>query len=187
LSARTVGPFSTTGQDFMRDPYPFLAAALIIGMAGAVAAQEHTTATYEAWVLECDVQAGPPVQKTCAIGQTQVAQVQGRNNPISHVAIRRPAKGQPVRLEVQVPVNVSLNANLRVQTSDNDPGVAAPFARCLPAGCFADLDLKDDVIKKFRAATDNGKMTFKSANGQEVAIPVLFKGFGAAFDALGKD
>jgi invasion protein IalB len=164
-----------------------LAAVLVIGMIGAGAAQEHTTATYEAWVLECDVQTGPPVQKTCDIAQTQVAQVQGRNSPVSHVAIRRPVKGQPVRLELQVPVNISFTANVRIQTSDSDPGVAGPFARCLPAGCFADLDLRDDVIKKFRAANENGKMTFRSAAGQDVSIPVSFKGFGAAFDALVKE
>jgi invasion protein IalB len=44
--------------------------------------------------------------------------------------------------------------------------------------------LKDDAIKKFRAATAAGKMTFQSANTQSVAIPLSFKGFGPAYDAL---
>lgn len=113
--------------------------------------------------------------------------MRGRNNRVSYVAIRHLVKGQPVRLELQVPVNISLAANVRIQTSDSDPDVAGPFARCLPAGCFADLDLRDDVIKKFRAANENGKMTFRSAAGQHVSIPVSFKDFGAAFDALVKE
>jgi invasion protein IalB len=73
---------------------------------------------------------------------------------------------------------------VRLQASTSDAGLAAPFDRCLPVGCFADFALKDDAIRKFRAATTAGKMTFQSANGQSVAIPLSFKGFGSAFDAL---
>jgi invasion protein IalB len=81
-------------------------------------------------------------------------------------------------------VNVYLRTEMRVQASTSDPGLAAPFDRCLPVGCFADFVLKDDALKKFRAATAAGKMSFQSANGQSVAIPLSFKGFGQAFDAL---
>ncbi len=44
--------------------------------------------------------------------------------------------------------------------------------------------IQTDAIKKFRAATAAGKMTFQSANAQKVAIPLSFKGFGPAYDAL---
>ena len=150
-------------------------------------AQERTTATYDDWVLQCAVQAGPPAQKTCDIEQLTQMQSQGRSVPLSRVAIGRPEKNQPARLTIQVPVNVYLRTEIRVQASTSDPGLAAPFDRCLPVGCFADFVLKDDAIKKFRSAAAAGKMTFQSANGQSVVIPLSFKGFGQAFDALLKE
>jgi invasion protein IalB len=162
----------------------FLIASLLIATSDGAFAQERTTATYDDWVLQCAAQAGPPAQKTCDIEQLTQMQTQGRNVPLSRVAIGRPEKGQPARLTIQVPVNVYLRTEVRVQSSTSDPGLAAPFDRCLPVGCFADFVLKDDAIKKFRAATAAGKMSFQSANGQNVAIPLSFKGFGPAFDAL---
>ena len=164
-----------------------LAGSFLIVANNAASAQERTTATYDDWVLQCAVQAGPPAQKACDIEQLTQMQNQGRSMPLSRVAIGRPEKGQPVRLTIQVPVNVYLRTEMRVQASASDPGLAAPFDRCLPAGCFAEFVLKDDAIKKFRAATAAGKMTFQSANGQSVAIPLSFKGFGPACDALLKE
>lgn len=161
------------------------AAAFLIGVSGNAFAQERTSATYDDWVLQCAAVKGSlPAQKTCDIEQLTQMQSQGRTVPLSRIAIGRPEKGQPIRLTVQVPVNVYLRTEVRLQASASDPGLAAPFNRCLPAGCFADFALKEDAIKKFRAATAAGKMTFQSANGQNVAIPLSFKGFGPAYDAL---
>ena len=117
----------------------------------------------------------------------QSTQVQGRNLPFSRVAIAHPVKGQPVRLEVQVPVNVSFGTNVKIQTGDADAGIAASFARCTPNGCFADFDIKDDALKKFRAATGAGKGSFADAGGHDVSVPLSFNGFNQAFDALLKE
>jgi invasion protein IalB len=67
----------------------------------------------------------------------QVAQVPGQPNPISRVAIGRPVNAAAARLQIQLPVNASFAAGVRVQTDDKDPGVLVPFRRCVPAGCFA--------------------------------------------------
>jgi len=162
-----------------------LAAALLAAMAATASAQERTSATYEDWVLECETQPGPPVHKTCDIAQ--VTQMQGRNIPLSRIAVAHPEKGQPVKLTAQVPVNIQLAAAARIQVNDADPGVTAPFNTCVPAGCFVEFDLKDDAIKKLRAAAGAGKLTYKTENGQGLAIPVSFKGFGRALDALAKE
>ena len=60
----------------------------------------------------------------------------------------------------------------------------APFRRCIPAGCFVEIDLKDDLQKKFRATTEPGKILYKNAAEQEVTIPISFKGFAQAYEAL---
>lgn len=162
-----------------------LAVGLSLAGIGKAAAQQSTTATYEDWVLQCQSVAGPPPQRLCDIAQ--VTEVQGKNIPLSRIAVSRTARTQPFTFTAQVPVNVSLRTNLRVQVSNSDPGVAVPFDRCLPVGCFAEFTFSEDVIRKFLAATAAGKMTFKSGNGQDVAIPISFKGFPQAFSALGKD
>jgi len=146
---------------------------------------QRTTATYEDWIVQCELRTGPPPEKFCEM--MQVTQVQGRNAPFSRIAIARPAKGQPVRLVIQVPVNVSFSTNVRIQATEGDAGIAVPFARCVPAGCFADFDLKEDVMKKFRAAAGAGKLTFADDGGHDVTVPLSFKGFPQAYDALAKE
>ena len=173
-----------------------VAVAALMAIAGHALAQqptatpnaspERTTATYDDWVVECVTIPGPPQQRVCDMAQVTQAQVQGRSAPFSRVAVAHPEKGKPVRLVVQVPTNASFGTQVHLQTSDSDPGLMAPFARCLPSGCFADFDLKDDALKKLRAATGTGKMTFADAGAHDVSVPVSFKGFDQAFEALSK-
>jgi len=148
---------------------------------------QRTTASYANWVLTCDIWTGPPPRKNCEIVQIVQAQAQGRTVPFSSVAVLRPVKGQPTKLMVQVPTSVTLSTNVRIQIADADPGVAAPFARCVPTGCVVDFELKDDVLKKFRATSGNGKITYADVNGREVVVPLSFSGFDPAFEALAKE
>jgi invasion protein IalB len=148
-------------------------------------APQRTTATYEDWVMQCETQVGSPPQKMCQIIQQTL--VQGKNAPFSLVIIPHPAKGQPVKLVVEVPTNVSFANNVRLRSDDADAGIAAPFARCLPAGCFAEFDLKDDVLRKYRATASVGKLSFADAAGHEIDVPLSLKGFAQAYDALLKE
>lgn len=116
----------------------------------------------------------------------QVTQLQGKNVPFSRIAIAHPEKGQPVKLVVQVPVNASFATQVHIQTNDQDPGIVAPFASCNPNGCFAEFDLKEDVLKKLRDANGVGKLSFADAGGHDVTVPISYNGFAPAFDALGK-
>ncbi len=152
--------------------------------APAAASQEpqHTTATYGDWVVRCDIRPGPPAQKNCDM--EQLAQMQGQANPVSRVAIPLPPKGATPKLFVQLPVNASFGAPIRITADGKDPGVTAPFRRCVPAGCFGEFELKDELQKKFRASTEPGKIIFKDAADHEVAIPLSLKGFVQAYEAL---
>jgi invasion protein IalB len=148
---------------------------------------QRTTASYANWVLTCETQAGPPPQKTCEMVQVVQAQAQGRTAPFSRVTIGHPVKGQPIKLDLQVPTNITFGTSVHIQTADADPGITAPFARCAPTGCFADFDLKDDMLRKFRTASGNGKITYADFNGHDVVVPLSFSGFSQAFDALTKE
>lgn len=150
------------------------------GVARASDAPQSTSATYGDWVVQC--QNGAPPKKICEV--MQVTQMKGKNEPFSRIIIVEPGKGEPLKLVVQVPVNVSFAAKVRVQTTASDPGLAASFARCAPIGCFADFEINEEALKKLRAADGPGKLTFADAAGHDVVIPMSFKGFSAALDAL---
>jgi invasion protein IalB len=160
-------------------------AALFAATCGAACAQQSTSATYSDWVVQCVSDAGSPPKKTCFIAQ--VTQVQGKNIPFSRAAIEGPVKGHPVKLIVQLPVNVSLRSQIGIQIADTDPVISVPFDHCVPNGCFAEFELKDELLKKFLGSDGAGKVTFKDAGGHEISIPLSFKGFHQAFDALSKE
>jgi invasion protein IalB len=145
---------------------------------------QSTTATYGDWVLQCVTRSGPPRETICDIAQ--VTQIQGKNIPFSRVAVAHPQKGQPVKLVVQVPVNASFGSDVRLQPADNEAALQAPFNNCTPNGCFAEFDLKDEAMRKLRAASGAGKLSFADAGGHDITVPVSFNGFGQAFEALVK-
>jgi invasion protein IalB len=155
----------------------------LAGLAVKGGAQERTTATYEDWVVECQTTGSPPRQ-TCDMAQLTLAP--GKNAPFSRVAIERPKTGSPLKLVVQVPVNVATTTNVVIRTSDADPGLAAPFTRCAPEGCFAEFIVGDEALKKLRTAVGEGKLSFDDALGRQVVIPLSFKGFSQAYDALSR-
>jgi invasion protein IalB len=141
---------------------------------------QQTTATYGDWIVQCELRSGEAGQ-TCDM--VQVAQVQGKNIPFSRIAIGKPDKGQPEKLVVQVPVNVSFATNVRLQTSEEDAGLSTPFSTCTPNGCFALFDLKEEVLKKLRSGS-GGAMSYADSAGHPVKVPVSFNGFGQAYEAL---
>lgn len=145
---------------------------------------QSTTATYGDWVLQCVTRPGPPRETVCDIAQ--VTQIQGKNIPFSRVAVAHPEKGQPVKLIVQVPVNASFATEVHLQPAENEAALQAPFQNCTPNGCFAQFELKDDAMRKLRAATGAGELSFADASGHDVTVPVSFNGFGQAFEALVK-
>ena len=159
-------------------------AALVAGSAPAQA-QQSTSATYDDWVLACQNQPAPATKKLCAV--SQIARMKENNQPFSRVLIDKPTAGKPAVLVVQLPDNATVTAPVTVKVDAADAGLSAPFRRCLPAGCFADFELGEDALKRFRAAGGDGKIVFEDASGREISAPLSMKGFRAAFDALLKD
>ena len=165
-------------------------AAVLLGVAIAVIAQgaraqQSTAATYEDWTLRCSMSASTPPQKSCEM--EQLSHLQNKEQPFSRVAIPRPAKGEPVILAVQVPVNVWLATGIRIEIGGKNAGLSAPFTRCGPAGCFASITLNDAAMQTFRAGTAPAAIVFANVAQQQVTIPLSFKGFNQAFDALARE
>jgi invasion protein IalB len=150
---------------------------------GAVSQPDNTTASYGDWVLRCQQSVAARV---CEIVQT--LEQQGQRGPIALVAIGRPVKEEPIKLVIQVPPNLSLGdkAAIRVTVADKDEAVAI-FQRCLPGGCFAEASLSDDVFKRWRGFSEAAQMRYLDAGKREVALPLSFRGFPAAAEALQRE
>lgn len=147
---------------------------------GAVSQPDNTTATYGDWVMRCQQSVAARV---CEIVQT--LEQQGQRGPIALVAIGRPVKDEPIKLVIQVPPNLSLGdkASVRLTVADKDEATAV-FQRCLPGGCFAEASLSDDLFKRWRGFGEAGQMRYLDAAKREVALPLSFRGFPAAAEAL---
>lgn len=148
---------------------------------------QRTTATYEDWIVQCETQAGPPPRKVCEMAQLTQLQVQGKTQPFSRMIVPQPAKNAPSILFVQVPVNVTFATKVKILASESDQGLEAPFARCVPDGCFAEFQLAADSLLKLRTASSGGKLSFADSTGRIVTIPLSFNGFAKGYDALLKE
>jgi len=165
-----------------------LTCALLISQTDTAAAQsatpapQLTAATYNDWIVRCETQQGPPQQTNCEM--LQFTRLKGQQGVLTQIAIGRRAKGQPIKLVIQTPIAVWLPAGVKLASDNKLVGILATFKRCMPAACFADVDIKDDTITGFRTTTEVGKLQFKNAKQEDIEVEVSFKGFGAAYDAL---
>jgi invasion protein IalB len=92
----------------------------------------------------------------------------------------------------QVPVNVQVAQAARLvldAAGRQEAPLVLTFRNCVPAGCFAELELRDQAALRRlrgRAADAAGRLEWRNAAGGEAGIPVSFRGFAAAYDALAK-
>lgn len=159
------------------------AVALMSVAAGSALAEvpQRTTATYGDWTLRCEMH-----DKTKLCEMAQSMQIKGQTRPITQIAIGRQTKGGALQLIFEVPINVWLPDGVKLTTDDKKLDIAAKFSRCVPIGCFAQTEISEAQIKALRALKKTGKLTFKDAGKQQIAIPVSFKGLGDAYDAMPK-
>ena len=145
-----------------------------------------TVTTFNDWVLTCrKAGSSPQAQQVCEI--TQSFSIQGQSAPFAQLAIGRLDPKQPIVITVVVPHNVSFPSAVNFSSDDKGSNpLTLNWTRCLATGCFSSSVVSDDVIKNWRALTQSGRVIFKNALGQDVILPVSFKGFAQAMDALSK-
>jgi invasion protein IalB len=145
----------------------------------------QTTATYGDWVLRCvrtgDKTSGP---RACEVVQTMV--LQGQQQPVAQVALGYDK--HDLRLTLLVPPAVSFTRSPALGVA----GAATPhydltWRRCLPTGCFADVQVGPELTKLLRSRTEPMQFSFKDAGERDVALPFSFRGLVPALDALAKE
>ena len=161
-----------------------LASVALVAIASSASAEQgpqRTSATYGDWTVRCVMHKRA---KTCEM--IQAMQIKGRPQPITQIAVGHPTRNDPLTMVFEVPTNVWLPDGVKLSTDSKKADVSATFSRCVPGGCFATTDIDANEIKQLSRLKKNGKLQFKDARKQQVAIPVSFKGFGDAYDALQK-
>ncbi len=163
------------------------ASAPAAGAPSVSASPERTTATFADWTLRCERPALPAgAARVCEIAQT--IQFQGQQTPIAQIAIGRVQRTDPQKITLVLPSNVMLTSPPRFATEEKDGQlIDTVWQRCLPGGCFADALLRDDVARRMRAGTEQGRIEFRDASGREVKLPFSLRGFAQAMDALAKE
>ncbi|WP_332696434.1 invasion associated locus B family protein [Bosea sp. (in: a-proteobacteria)] len=146
-----------------------------------------TTASFGDWTLRCQrLHVDGKAARVCEVGQT--IQVQGQAAPIAQVAIGRLKPADPLRLTAVLPVGVSFPGSVQIASDEKDvKTLDLPWRRCLPSGCFADAAPDDDTLRRWRGASQAGRIVFKDAAARELAIPLSFRGLGQALDALARE
>jgi invasion protein IalB len=119
----------------------------------------------------------------CDISQT--VQAQGQQNPLLQLTFGHPVPKEPVKLTIYAPVDVSFPSVARLSIDEKDAQSAELiWRRCQPGGCVADLEIQDELLKRWRAQVGRGVIKIVDATGREVAIPFSFRGLAQALDAL---
>jgi invasion protein IalB len=156
--------------------------------AAAVAATpSRTTASFGDWTLRCDrlADATPP-RRMCELGL--VVQNAGDQNVLAQAAVGRPASGEPLRFTVVLPANITVAATPKLIIDGKETGsLDFTWVRCLPGGCIATAIVSDDLLRKLKASPTPGHIEYHDAAGREIKLPISLRGFGEAFDALGKE
>jgi invasion protein IalB len=142
----------------------------------------QTTATYGDWVLRCvRPEKGPHV---CELVQSMV--VQGQQQPVAQVAVGYD-KGD-LRFTLLVPPAISLSRGPTLGVPNaTTPHFDLAWRRCLPNGCFADVQVGAELQKALRGRSEPMQLNFKDAAERDVNLPLSMRGLVAALDALAKE
>jgi invasion protein IalB len=112
--------------------------------------------------------------------------MQGQNAPIALIAFGREKKGDPLRMVVQLPNNITFEGGVKAVLGSGETAVELRFRRCLNVGCFADALLTDPLTVRLRNQSEPLSIKFRDGTEREITLPFSPKGLGPALDALAR-
>lgn len=159
-----------------------LAIALGIALSGAPSlalAQGAVKDVHGEWQMRCDTPPGAQAEQ-CALVQSVTAE--DRQNVGLTVIFLRTADGKDQLLRVLAPLGVLLPAGLGLKIDEDDVG-RAPFMRCLPNGCIAEVIADAELIEKLEGGEFATFIIFQTPE-EGIGIPMPLAGFTEGFAAL---
>ncbi len=140
---------------------------------------ENTTSKHGAWSIICDVPAGASAEQ-CALMQNVVAE--DRPEVGLSVVVLKTADNKARILRVLAPLGVILPNGLGLNIDGKDLG-RAYFVRCMADGCYAEVILKDDLLKTMQTGQSATFIIFASPE-EGIGIPVDLDGFKSGYAKL---
>jgi invasion protein IalB len=123
-------------------------------------------------------------QQVCEVAQSLEVKGQG---VVAQIALGRLPGKSPMRMTIVLPPNISLASGVRVGLGDKDENAAElAWKRCLPGGCVAEMDIRDDVLRLWRAQAGAGQIRYVLASAQPLSLGFSFRGLAVALDNLAK-
>ncbi len=90
-------------------------------------------------------------------------------------------------MTIALPPNVSLSSKVRVSVTDKDENPCeVEWKRCLPGACVAEGEVRDDLVRTWRAQTGGGQIHYPLASAQLLGLNFSFRGLAVALDNLAK-
>jgi invasion protein IalB len=142
-------------------------------------AQGVVKSVHQDWQIRCDTPPGAH-EEQCALMQSVVAE--DRANVGLTVIVLKTADHKSRLLRVIAPLGVLLPAGLGLVIDKVDVGRAG-FVRCLPRGCFAEVQMDDKLLDQLRHGTTATFIIFQTPE-EGIGFPLSLKGFGEGFDKL---
>jgi invasion protein IalB len=170
---------------------PSLAAAVCMALfpAGLVAQDaptpERIVEGFGAWEMRCQRldPADPGAPLACEV--TQETLLQNSPQPITRIAIGRPAPDAPLTAVVQLPLGLWLPAGASLDLAGQGNGLPLAILRCLPQGCIAELPLTEPMIAALSdESLTESALSFEMQPGSPARVPVVHQGFAAALAAM---
>jgi invasion protein IalB len=155
------------------------AVLLLAAFSDPAAAQGVVRSVHDDWQIRCETPPGAQNEQ-CALFQSVVAE--DRANVGITVLVLKTADQKSRLMRIQAPLGVLLPAGLGLKIDQVDVGRAG-FVRCLPKGCYAEVVMDDDLIKKLRSGTTATFFIFQTPE-EGIGFPMSLKGFGPGYDKL---
>jgi invasion protein IalB len=106
--------------------------------------------------------------------------VSDQGQPVLAVAVYE-VKGDPTRIvRFLMPLGLLIQPGIRFGVDQAQP-TAGRYAICFPNGCFAEAQVKDDVINTFKKGTTLNA-SVQNQGGREVTFSIPLAQFGKAYD-----
>jgi invasion protein IalB len=185
---------------------------LMIGCASPVMAQEpqQTTATYDDWVMQCNIRQSAPVEAVAADPKAadpkaadaakpeeapkpaasskperfceivQTFAIRG-GAPIARIALSKQSGSDDAVAVFQAPVGVYLPDGASIKVDDAQE-FKGVYVWCGPDSCLADIAIAKGGVDKIKAA-QKVQVVFTSGQRVSASLPVSTKGLATAFDA----
>ena len=142
--------------------------------------------SHGAWSVICDKPAGAMAEQ-CALMQNVIAEDQPEIG--LSVVVLKTADRKAKILRVLAPLGVLLdtrppsNGGLGLIVDGQNLG-NTQFARCFSDGCYAEVDIDDNLMKMLRSGSTAVFSIRETGDKDSIGIPVELKGFAEGYDAL---